>query len=151
PEEAGEAAGEAATGEAATGETAGGEATGDATGWRSEGAFRLIRDELTIEQGVLTAGPPERPFSVAGSLAVDLGAEPHFAARLTARQIDLDRSLGRGPSEPVDVATAATSLVGSLSNAFLPPIPGSVAFSVPAIVAGGAVIQGVEFEARSTI
>src|SRR5690606_32988255 len=52
PAEAGEAAGEAATGEAA-----GGEATGDATGWRSEGAFRLIRDELTIEQGVLTAGP----------------------------------------------------------------------------------------------
>src|SRR5690606_27734134 len=116
PAEAGEAAGEAATGEAA----AGGEATGDATGWRSEGAFRLIRDELTIEQGVLTAGPPERPFSVAGSLAVDLGAEPHFAARLTARQIDRDRSLGSGPSEPVDVATAATSLVGSLRNACLP-------------------------------
>jgi uncharacterized protein involved in outer membrane biogenesis len=124
---------------------------GDTAGWRSEGTFRLTRDELAITQAVLTAGPPERPYSIAGSLSVALGASPSFEARASARQIDLDRSLGSGPSQPVEVAAAVDSLVGWLTNSFVPTIPGGIFFSVPGIVVGGAVVQDVAFEARSTI
>jgi uncharacterized protein involved in outer membrane biogenesis len=45
-------------------------------GWRSEGTFRLTNDRLAIDKAVLSEGPPERPYSVAGSLMVDFGAEP---------------------------------------------------------------------------
>lgn len=124
---------------------------GDAAGWRSEGKFRLMRRQLAITQAVLSEGPTERPYSIAGSLAVELGQKPRFEAHLSARQIDLDRSLGKGPTEPVEVGVATQSLVDWLVNSFVPPIPGSVFFNVPGIVVGGAVIQDVSFEARPTI
>lgn len=124
---------------------------GDIAGWRSEGKFLLTRHQLAITQAVLSEGPPERPYSVAGSLTVSLGTAPRFEAHASARQINLDRSLGRGPAEPVEVAVATESLVGWLVDSFVPPIPGSVFFNVPGIVVGGAVIQNVAFEARPTI
>jgi hypothetical protein len=125
--------------------------TGGAAGWRSEGKFRLTRRQLAIAQAVLSQGPVERPFSVAGSLTVDLGAKPRFEAHASARQIDLDRSLGKGPAEPVVVSSAAASMVARLKDSFVPPIPGTIFFKVPGIVVGGAVIQDVAFEAHPTI
>lgn len=127
------------------------EAGGDVAGWRSEGKFRLTRRQLAITQAVLSEGPPERPFSVAGSLTLHLGSEPHFEAHGSARQIDLDRSLGDGPAEPVEVSSAFNSLVAWLKDSFVPPIPGSIFFQVPGIVVGGSVIQNVAFEVRPTI
>src|SRR5262249_27373088 len=56
-------------------------------------------------------------------------------------------SLGKGPSEPINVGTAAESLVDWLAGLYVPPIPGRITFNVPAIVVGGAVIQDVGFEA----
>ena len=132
-------------------ESAADEESGAAAGWRSEGKFRLTRRQLAIAQAVLSQGPAERAYSIAGSLTVALGAKPHFEAHATARQIDLDRSLGNGPTEPVAVSSAAASLIAWLKDSFVPPVPGSVFFKVPGIVVGGAVIQDVAFEARPTI
>jgi len=127
------------------------ESSGGVAGWRSEGKFRLTRRQLAITQAVLSQGPAERPYSIAGSLTVALGAKPHFEAHAAARQIDLDRSLGNGPTEPVEVSSAAASLIAWLKDSFVPPVPGSIFFKVPGIVVGGAVIQDVAFEARPTI
>jgi uncharacterized protein involved in outer membrane biogenesis len=124
---------------------------GNVFGWRSEGKFRLSRRRLEITQAVLSEGPPERPSTVAGTMTVYLGEKPSFEAHASARQIDLDRSLGRGPTEPVDVSSAVNSMVARLENSFIPPIPGRVFFQVPAIVVGGSVIQDVAFEIRPTI
>ncbi len=117
-------------------------------GWRSEGAFTLTRDRLVIDKAVLSEGPPERPYSVAGSLTVELGAQPYFDAAIVARQLDLDRSLGRGPAAPVEPAKASESLVQWLSTLYIPPIRGRLAFSVPGIIVGGAVIQDASFKAE---
>ncbi|MEO8669499.1 MAG: AsmA family protein, partial [Bauldia sp.] len=127
--------------------------TGEAQnfGWRSEGAFTLTRDRLVIDKAVLSQGPPERPYSVAGSLTVDLGANPYFDAAIVARQLDLDRSLGKGPTAPVEPAKASESLVKWLSNFYIPPIRGRLAFSVPGIIVGGAVIQDASFKAEPRV
>ena len=121
--------------------------TGDTAGWRSEGAFTLTRDRLVIDRAVLSEGPPDRPSSLAGAMTIDLGKDASFTARAEARQLDLDRSLGEGPTKPIDVGTAAKSLVAWLGGLPVPGIPGRLAFDVPGIVVGGAVIQDVHFDA----
>jgi hypothetical protein len=116
-------------------------------GWRSEGTFSLTRDQLSIENAVLSHGPPDRPTSVAGAMTLQLGAEPSFAVAAEARQLDLDRALGGGPSNPVEVAAAAENLVQWLRTLPVPGIPGRITMDVPAIVVGGSVIQDVAFSA----
>ncbi|MCB1495787.1 MAG: AsmA family protein [Bauldia sp.] len=120
---------------------------GDSPGWRSEGSFNLTREQLIIDKAILTEGPPDRPSSLAGSMTVDLGENARFEATVQARQLDLDRSLGEGPTKPVEVGTAADSFVEWLAGIPVPPIPGRVRFNVPGIVVGGSVIQDVRFVA----
>lgn len=122
-----------------------GKPTGD--GWHSEGAFALSRDRVVIPKAVVSQGPPDRPASLAGSLVLSFGDKAKFTANVTARQLDLDRSLGKGPSQPVNVSQAVQSFVGWLSGLPVPPVPGNISFSVPAIVVGGAIVQDVSFDA----
>ena len=96
---------------------------------------------------MLSEGPPDRPSSLAGQMVIDLGRAASFSATAEARQIDLDRSLGNGPKEPIEVGTAANQLVEWLKTLPVPSIPGKVSLRVPGIVVGGAVIQDVGFDA----
>lgn len=121
----------------------------DAGGWHSEGTFDLTSERLRIGQAVLSNGPPDRPSSVAGSAELTFGDAASFTASIEARQIDLDRTLGGGPNEPVDVAVAGDQLVAWLRTIPAPPVPGQIAFNVPAIVVGGSVIQDVAFSAAT--
>ncbi|HET7716896.1 MAG TPA: AsmA-like C-terminal region-containing protein, partial [Bauldia sp.] len=123
------------------------EGRGDATGWRSEGSFNLTREQLVVDKAVLSEGPPDRPSSLAGSMTLTLGPASRFFATVQARQLDLDRSLGKGPKEPIEMATAAEEFVKWLRGIPVPAIAGTVRFNVPAIVVGGAVIQDVSFTA----
>ena len=125
----------------------GGNAADGPSGWRSEGAFALTADQLDISKAVLSNGPVDKAFSLAGTLKLDFGRSPSFAATAEANQIDLDRTLGAGPSQPVDVAAAADSLVAWLSRLPVPDIPGSISLSVPTIVVGGRIIENVAFTA----
>ncbi len=117
------------------------------TGWRSEGTFALTADQLDISKAVLSNGPVDRPISLAGTLKLNFGRTRSFAATAEANQIDLDRTLGAGPSQPVDVSAAADSLVAWLIRLPVPDMPGSVHLSVPTIVVGGRIIEGVTFTA----
>ena len=129
----------------AEGQTNGNANAGDAangpTGWRSDGAFKLTGDQLDISKAVLSNGPVDRPLSVAGTLLLNFGKSPSFAATAEANQIDLDRTLGKGPRQPVDVAAAVDSLVAWLSRLPVPDEPGSIRFHVPTIVVGGRIIE----------
>jgi len=121
--------------------------SGDTAGWSSQGSFSLTRDHLVVDKAVLSEGPPDRPSSLAGSMSIEFGQDAHFEATAQARQLDLDRSLGGGPSKPVEVGAAATRFVEWLAGIPVPPIPGQIRFNVPGIVVGGNVIQDVRFTA----
>ncbi len=123
----------------------------DTAGWRSDGSFTLTPERLVIDKAVLSNGPPDRPSSLAGALTVNFGSNPSFEASAEARQIDLDRTLGGGPNEPIDVAQASEHLVEWLSAQPIPPIPGKLTFNVPGIVVGGSLIQDVAFVASPAV
>jgi uncharacterized protein involved in outer membrane biogenesis len=116
-----------------------------ATGWRSEGTFNLTRDRIVVDRAVLSNGPAERPSSLAGTLTVNFGKQPSFEGSVEARQIDLDRTLAEGPTKPVDVSAAAGGFVNWLASLPVPEIPGRLAFNVPTVVVGGAVVQDLRF------
>ena len=107
------------------------EGRGDVTGWRSEGSFKLTREQLVVDKAVLSEGPPDRPSSLAGSMTLTLGPASRFFATVQARQLDLDRSLGEGPKKPIEMATAADEFVKWLRGIPVPGIAGTVRFNVP--------------------
>ena len=144
PEGEGAAEGEAAEAPASPDAS---DAPDAATGWRSEGSFQLTRDKLVDRQGGPDPGaarPAGKPCRIVHRR---FRHEPRFSAVIEARQLDLDRSLGKGPAEPIEVAKAANNLVTWLGTIPVPSMAGRLRLNVPAIVVGGAIIQEVGFEA----
>jgi hypothetical protein len=116
-------------------------------GWRASGSFDLRPDQLRFPAFTLLQGPEDRPYSLTGASTIDLGKDMRFDAVLKARQLDLDRSIGKGPNEPVRVDAAANAIVTALAGLPVPGIPGRVGFDIPGIVIGGSVIQNLRFDA----
>jgi uncharacterized protein involved in outer membrane biogenesis len=118
---------------------------------RASGAFELSPDRLTLSEGELAYGPQERPIHATMQGHVDLGARPRFHLALDARQIDIDRSLGGGPGDPVSIERAATLLLDSLEAIPVPAMAGTLRLDARGVVVGGSVIQalGVDLEPRA--
>ncbi len=110
------------------------------------GGFELRPDLLRLPELTLAEGPEDRPFSLTGAATIALGAEMRFDAVPKSRQVDLDRSIGQGPNEPVNVNAAGAALVTAIASPPRPPIPGRIGFDVPGIVVGGSVVQNLQFD-----
>ncbi|MCX5516945.1 AsmA family protein [Kaistia defluvii] len=116
-------------------------------GWRASGSYDLRPEQLRFPAFTLSQGPADRPYSLTGAASVDLGKAMRFDAVLKARQLDLDRSIGKGPNEPASVDLASQAIVAGLAEIPVPTIPGRVGFDIPGIVIGGSVIQNLRFDA----
>ncbi|WEK52785.1 MAG: AsmA-like C-terminal region-containing protein [Candidatus Kaistia colombiensis] len=116
-------------------------------GWRASGSFDLRPEQLRFPAFTLSQGPEDRPYSLTGAASVDLGKAMRFDAVLKARQLDLDRSIGKGPNEPASVEAASGAVVQALAEFPVPSIPGRIGFDIPGIVIGGSVIQNLRFDA----
>ncbi|HEV7284047.1 MAG TPA: AsmA family protein, partial [Kaistia sp.] len=116
-------------------------------GWRASGSYDLRPEQLRLPAFTLSQGPADRPYSLTGAASVDLGKAMRFDAVLKARQLDLDRSIGKGPNEPASVDLASQAIVTGLAGIPVPTIPGRVGFDIPGIVIGGSVIQNLRFDA----
>lgn len=86
-------------------------------------------------------GAEERPFTISGVATLDLAAVPSFEAVLSARQIDLDRTLGEGPDKPVSFNDALAAFGATVAGLPMPSVPGRVGFDIPGVVVGGSIIS----------
>lgn len=86
-------------------------------------------------------GAEERPFTISGAATLDLAAVPSFEAVLSARQIDLDRTLGEGPDKPVSFDGALAALGATIAGLPVPSVPGRIGFDIPGLVVGGSIIS----------
>ena len=117
------------------------------TPWKADGKFELSSEKLFLKDFKLSHGPQDRPYGLSGTATLTLGDKKRFDVALTSKQIDLDRTLGKGPSDPANIQSAFKALVDGISGLPAPKIDGWVGLSVPAIVIGGGIIQDVQLDA----
>ncbi|WP_321339250.1 AsmA family protein [Breoghania sp.] len=117
--------------------------------WRSEGTFTLDPGRLEVDKANLRYGPEDRSIRLEGYGGMDFGAVPSFAARLAAKQIDLDRLSGEGPRAPVSIAGGAEAIMAAVKMLPMPPVPGSFRLDLPALVAAGGLAQDIRLEAST--
>ncbi len=111
--------------------------------FRASGGFALESTDLSVDAMQLSYGATERPLIMQASGKFDFAGAPRFELSLTARQIDLDRTLGGSTDVPVAIESAVHALAEKLPTLPLPPIPGVLHLEAQGAVIGGAVIQNV--------
>lgn len=118
--------------------------------WTLSGDVAISSRQVLARSLEFSYGREDRPFSITGAATLHLDGTPNFEAVLTSRQLDLDRTLGKGPDAPVDLSGVLGALSDTLAGLPPPPIDGHVGLSIPGIVAGGNVISDVEFDVTTT-
>nr|WP_281379108.1 AsmA family protein [Chthonobacter rhizosphaerae] len=121
-----------------------------ATPWSVTATVEADASRTVAKQLEYHYGPEDRPFTVSGSASLDYAYEPLFDAVLSARQIDLDRTLGEGPDKPVSFDTVLAALSAGLREMPAPPVPTRVGLDIPGIVVGASIVQSVRLDASST-
>ncbi|WP_181702510.1 AsmA family protein [Chthonobacter albigriseus] len=122
----------------------------DTVPWRVEAKAEADPARLLAKELEFHYGPEDRPFTITGAATVDYQAEPVFDAVLSARQLDLDRTLGEGPDKPVVFGTMLKALSGTIAGLPRPPIPGRIGFDIPGIVVGGSIVQNLRLDVSTT-
>ena len=111
--------------------------------FRASGKFDLTPDALRLVETQVSYGAIERPLILEASGTLEFSGEPRFDVSVSARQIDLDRTLGGGADEPVSIEAAISALSAALPRLRLPPLPGVLRLDAQGVVLGGSVIQAV--------
>ncbi len=119
--------------------------------WSSEGRFTADIAEVAVPEFEFRYGPEDRRLSVSGSADLVYAGDKRFVIRARSKQVDLDRLLGGGPQQPVEINSAGEQLVSALRAVPLPPIDGAISLDVPAVVAGGGIIQNVRLDLETML
>lgn len=119
--------------------------------WSSEGHFTADSAEVAVPDFVFRYGPGDKRLSLTGSADLIYAGDKHFEIRAKSKQVDLDRLLGGGPKAPVAIEAAGSQLVAALKAVPLPPVDGTVSLDVPALVAGGGIIQNVRLDLETML
>ncbi|XHC12968.1 AsmA-like C-terminal region-containing protein [Labrenzia sp. ac12] len=119
--------------------------------WQAEGQFTADIAEVAVPEFEFRYGPEDRRLSMTGNADLIYAGEKRFEIRAKSKQVDLDRLLGGGPQSPVDINEAATRLIAALRVVPLPSIDGAVSMDVPALVAGGGIIQNVRLDLETML
>ncbi len=141
---AGETIDESGLAEEPAADGANGAATGQSFG---VGALRMLGDieltarKLSAENLQVVFGPLERPLQLNGKADVDFAENPKFDIAFDARQINLDRIVGGGPSNPVSVGEAIAVLRRTLAVLPAPSMPGQLTFQSDGVVIDGSVLN----------
>ncbi|WP_343035983.1 AsmA-like C-terminal region-containing protein [Hongsoonwoonella zoysiae] len=118
--------------------------------WRAEGEYLLDVAEITFAELVARYGPEERPISVEGEGSIHFSEnEPRFEVTARAKQIDIDRMLGAGPQEPIEISDAVSRLFAALPRLPQLPLKGRAVVDIPATVVGGGIVQDLTIDAET--
>lgn len=114
---------------------------------RAEGRFLLDAEAFRASELDIAIGSEDRSLRLEGEGAVTLGDAPRFEADLIARQIDLDRALGQGPSDPLSIPEAFEHIVALIKASPRSGVPGRLSMKIPGIVVAGGLIENVAIKA----
>lgn len=120
--------------------------------WRLTAEATASPADLRLDGLDLILGPTERALTLSGTGRLVFSEPARFDLSLGARQLDLDRFLGRREG---DLDHGLVAWLGRQPGVLaLPPparLAGRVRLDVPAAVLGGAVVSGLHIEAAPTV
>lgn len=117
---------------------------------RSQGRYSLTSADLELPEFIIAMGPPSLASTLEGTGRILFGDTPSFDLSLRTDQIDLDRSIGRGPSEPAR-PSQVSALLGQLALATPTElgVAGRLRMDVGSIVLGGGIVERLAFDASN--
>lgn len=117
---------------------------------RSQGQFSLTSADLEMPQFIVALGPASVASTLEGQTRILFGDTPRFDVQLRTDQIDLDRSIGRGPAQPAR-PSQVSSLLAQLALATPTElgIEGRMRLDVGSIVLGGGIVERLAFDASN--
>ena len=117
--------------------------------WRLSAKVQANAASADMENVLFQYGPDERAAALTGTAEFKFGGKPQLLAKLSARQIDLDRLLAT-PETPRRVPLAAVQAFGELlGGALRPSWPMRIAINVDGVTVGGAALQAVGCDVQS--
>nr|WP_269812729.1 AsmA-like C-terminal region-containing protein [Aurantimonas marina] len=125
---------------------------------RAVGAVTLTPTAAEILDLRVQAGDSRQPYLLTGQGRLDFKAVPHFALDLEGEQVDVD-TIASGGAETgeaspdaaaIGLAERLEAVRAVLADIPRPTIPGTVAISLPVVVAGDTTIRNVAFSASPT-
>ncbi len=125
---------------------------------RAVGAVTLTPTAAEVIDLRVQAGDSKQPYLLTGQGRLDFKAVPHFALDLEGEQVDVD-TIASGGTEAGEASPEASAIGFAerleavravLADIPRPTIPGTVAISLPVVVAGDTTIRDVAFSASPT-
>ena len=113
--------------------------------WRLNGDFNLTREEFSLKKATFEDGAPASPVNLNGSMLIPFDDDIRFKAKVTSRQIDLDRSYGKKQEGRISLNNAQDIITKVFQRLPKPPIPGTIDVDVPGIIVSGDLVRSVEF------
>jgi AsmA-like C-terminal region/AsmA family len=115
-------------------------ARGDApqTPWRMSGKVKADPATAKFEQLEASYGTEETALRVTGAADIRFGASPLLRAVLSAKQLDADKFVANGATEPARLLPGLRALVAEMPQAV---IPAQIEFTTEQIMLGGRPLQ----------
>ncbi len=111
--------------------------------WRLTTPVKADPRRISAEQIEFQYGPDDRPFRLSGKADLALGANPHFTATLSGRQLDLDRLIDAPDASRRSPAATLLAAVRTLFEQLRPPVLGTLELDVDALAIGAAALQNL--------
>ncbi|MEP2943123.1 MAG: AsmA-like C-terminal region-containing protein [Hyphomicrobiales bacterium] len=118
--------------------------------WELTGAFDLNREKFSLNKATFEDGAQEAPVNLNGNILIPFSPEVRFEAKVSSRQIDLDRSYGEGQNSPIALSEAQSIIATLIDTLPKPPIPGTIDVNVPGIIVAGDIVRSLHFKTTAT-
>ncbi len=117
---------------------------------RSQGDFSLTSADLELPGFIVSLGPQSMASNLEGRGRILFGQTPRFDIGFTTDQIDLDRSLGRGPSQPARLSQV-NAILGLLALATPTElgVQGRLKLDVGSVILGGDIVNRLTLDAAN--
>jgi large subunit ribosomal protein L24 len=111
--------------------------------WRATSRIKATPAAALLEQIDFQYGPDDRAIKLAGTAELKFGAKPQFEGVLSARQIDLDRTLQMPDSTTRTPVALLRSMTDTLAEFGRPPVPVKIGIGVDSVTLGGAFLTAL--------
>jgi len=111
--------------------------------WRATSRIKATSAAVLFEQLDIQYGPEDRAIKLAGTADLKFGAKPRLEGVLSARQVDLDRTLVVPDAPRRSPIALLRTMTDTLSDLGPPPLPVKIGIGIDNLTLGGAPLTSI--------